>query len=299
MKILAIHYSQSGQLTQILENFLNPLESEHEIDFIKFDLKEKFPFPWTSNVFFDSMPESVLEIPREIEEIHYKHENYDLVILGYQPWFLSPSIPTVSLLKNDQFKNLIQNTKVITIIGSRNMWINGQESVKKYLKNAGASLIGNIPLFDRHNNYASAISILYWMLTGKKEKYLGIFPKPGVANEEINSMNEFGEILEESIKQDNNANLQTKFINTKRIIISNSLLFVELRGKKLFKIWANLISKKKKNRKILVTIYKYYLLIALFIVAPILLIILNLFIFPFLQSYFKKKKSYFYSTELK
>ncbi|MGB1018936.1 MAG: hypothetical protein ACPGVH_07685 [Chitinophagales bacterium] len=299
MKILVIHYSQSGQLTQILKNFINPLEKENEIDFVKYDLTNKFPFPWTSKVFFDSMPESVLEIPKEVENISYKYTKYDLIILGYQPWFLSPSIPTVSLLKNEQFKNLLKETKVVSIIGSRNMWINGQESVKKYLKEANAELIGNIPLFDRHNNYASAVSILYWMLTGKKEKFLGIFPKPGVAGNEIESMGEFGEILNSSILNNNLNTLQSKFLATGRIVISNSILFVELRGKKLFKIWANLIQNKVKNRKLWITIYKYYLLVALFIVAPIVLIILNIFIFPFAQTYFKKKKSYFCSTELK
>ena len=29
-----------------------------------------------------------------------KAVKYDLVILGYQPWFLSPSIPTTSLLED-------------------------------------------------------------------------------------------------------------------------------------------------------------------------------------------------------
>lgn len=300
-KILAINFSQSGQLTAIVDNFLKPLSINENIsiDRIVYDHKEKFPFPWTSDVFFNTMPESILEEPRDLEEIVYQEEKYDLVILGYQPWFLSPSIPTSSLLQNTEFKKRIKNTEVITLIGSRNMWINGQESVKKHLTEAKAKLIGNIPLIDHNNNSISAITILYWMLTGKKESFLGIFPKPGVLQSEIDDMSSYGDIFLKAKENNQLSGLQGKFRAKGNIDISNNLMFVELRGRKLFKIWANFIKSKKSSRKFWVSVYKYYLLVALFLVAPILLIILNVFIFPFTKDDFKKKKSYFCGVELK
>lgn len=300
-KVLAINYSQSGQLTEIVDNFLKPLKTKEDvsIDRIVFDTQDKFPFPWTSDVFFDTMPESLLEEPRALETISYKYENYDLVILGYQPWFLSPSIPTNSLLQDEEFKKRVNGTEVITLIGSRNMWINSQESVKKHLVNANAKLIANVPLIDHNNNSISAITILYWMLTGKKESFLGIFPKPGVLQEEIDDMKSYGDIFIQSLNNNKLNTLQEDFLAKGDIKISKNIMFVELRGRKLFKIWANLIKSKNKTRKLWVSIYKYYLLVALFLVAPILLIILNVFIFPFTKTDFEKKKSYFCGVELK
>lgn len=298
-KILAINYSQSGQLNEIVDNFLIPIknDSNFDIDRIVFDLEKPFPFPWTNDAFFDAMPESVKEIEQPLQKINYKHEKYDLVIFGYQPWFLSPSIPSSSILQNEEFKQRIENSEVITLVGARNMWLNSQESVKTYLKEANATLIGNVPLIDKTNNFISAITILYWMLSGKKEKFLGIFPKPGVSDEEIKEMSTFGNIFLKAQKTGELKHLQEKFLATNKIKISTSLMFVELRGKELFKIWAKLVLSKEKARKFWITLYKYYLLFAFFIVAPILLTILNIFVFPFTKSYFERKKSYFCSVE--
>jgi len=299
LKVLAINYSQSGQLNEIVDNFLFPIKEDtnFDIDRIVFDLEKPFPFPWTNDAFFDTMPESVNETAQSLEKINYKHENYDIVILGYQPWFLSPSVPTSSLLQSSDFKKRIKSSKVISLIGARNMWLNSQESIKKYLKQADATLIGNVPLVDKTHNFTSAITILYWMLTGKKEKFLGIFPKPGVAEDEIKDMTKFGDIFLTANKNKEINKLQEKFLATGKIKILTSVMFVELRGKELFKIWAKLIQSKPNSRKLIITLYKYYLLFAFFIVAPILLTILNIFVFPFTKSYFQKKKSYFCGLE--
>lgn len=69
-------------------------------------------------------------------------------------------------------------------------------------------------------------------------------------------------------------------------------MFIETRGAKLFIIWANHII-KKKNRRFWLRIFKYYLLIALFIVAPIVLMI-NMVIFkPFFIKAIRRKKKYY------
>ena len=55
------------------------------------------------------------------------------------------------------------------------MWINAQDRVKKALLESEAQLVGNVTLVDRNQNHVSAVTILYWMLTGKKDNFLGIF----------------------------------------------------------------------------------------------------------------------------
>lgn len=168
-KILAIYYTQTGQLGDIVNNFLLPFEGEgFEVEKVCINPVTKFTFPWSSDSFFDAMPESVLSKPTELQPFTIKETKYDLIVLGYQPWFLSPSIPTTSLFENDGFKKVLANTPVVTIIGARNMWINAHERVKDSLKNVGATLVGNIALVDKNTNLVSAVTILYWMLWGKK-----------------------------------------------------------------------------------------------------------------------------------
>jgi hypothetical protein len=294
-KILVVSYSQTGQLNEITENFINTLQNV-EIDKFVYSPVVPFPFPWTSEVFFDSMPESVDEIPVPLKDINYTYKQYDLVIFAYQPWFLSPSIPASSLLQNEEFLSRIKNTPVITLIGTRNMWLNSQESVKLRIINAGGRIIGNIPFIDRAQNQLSAITILHWMLTGKKTKKYNIFPKPGVSDEDILSAADYGKILNDAIQNNNLDGIQKKFLKVGRISIPTEILFIEGKAKRLFKIWTYLISKfgtTPIRRKWLVQAFKYYLIIALFVVAPVVVTFYQIFIAPFMFKAINKKKQIF------
>jgi hypothetical protein len=301
MKILAIYYTQSGQLAEIVKNFVSPIQ-DAEIDFVQFKPKKDFPFPWTDEVFYDTMPECVQETPVELEEISFKHEKYDLIVFGYQPWFLSPSIPATSLLKSEAFKRVVKDTPVITIIGSRNMWLNSQESVKKMLLDAGGKLVGNVPLIDKTTNLISAVTIVHWMLTGNKTRKYGFLPLPGVSDEDIKGVANIGSILNNSLKEDKLDEFQKEVVKAGAVNINPNILFIEERAKKIFVMWAALIKKKEQNngsRSFWVKFFKVYLLVALFGVSPILLTVYNILVRPFTGVSIKKKKEYFYSTELK
>ncbi|MEJ0102319.1 MAG: hypothetical protein WDO19_07120 [Bacteroidota bacterium] len=127
-KILAVYFTQSGQLGDIIDSFTGPLTASGAIvEKLQVQPVKKFPFPWSTPVFFAAMPESVLLVPAELEPFQLKESRYDLIILGFQPWFLSPSIPFSSLLQHPAFKQVLKGTPVITISGCRNMWINAQE----------------------------------------------------------------------------------------------------------------------------------------------------------------------------
>ena len=69
-------------------------------------------------------------------------------------------------------------------------------------------------------------------------------------------------------------------------------MFIESKAKKIFAIWANIIVKKKKRGPWLVA-FKYYLLIALFIAAPIILTVDAIFFKPFLSGRIKKQKQHY------
>ena len=299
-KILTVHFSQSGQLTEIVTNFTNGIKNAI-IDHVVISPKNPIPFPWSNAVFFDTMPDTVLENPIELNPIAYQQENYDLIIIGYQPWFLSPSLPITSLLKDEKFTSILKDTPVVTLIGSRNMWLNSQESVKKLIHSAGGKLIGNIPLIDKAPNLLSVISILHWMQTGKKTKKWGIFPKPGVSDEDIEGVKNFGELLNNHLESNTLNEYQGNVIRNNGVIIPTPILFIEGKAKRIFLIWANLIQKKTNNggnRKFWVNFFKYYLLIALFVVSPILLTIYYCLILPFTLKKVEQKKKYFKSVDL-
>ncbi len=235
------------------------------------------------------MPSCVLGIPEPLEPLNLKESKYDLVIIGYQPWFLSPSIPSNSLLQSEDFKALIKDTPVITISAGRNMWINSYVRVRNMIKEAGAKLVGNVALLDKHPNPVSFVTIFYWMLTGKKDRYLNIFPKPGVSEQDIAATAAYGETVARHLATGSWDTLQDELIEQKAVEISYKLMFIEARAKPIFKVWATFIA-KRKNRTPWLAAFKYYLFIALFLGAPVLLTLDAIFLKPFSSKRIKRSK---------
>lgn len=293
-KVLVVYFSQTGQTEQILDQFTKQIIADgNEVEFLNINPVQKYPFPWTIPSFFNVMPECVNVIAEPLEPWQTKYNKYDLVVLGWQPWFLSPSRPINSLLQQEEFKALIKDTPVITIAGCRNMWINGQEKNKKLLQAAGARLVGNVALVDKHQNHISFITIFYWMGTGKKNRMWGIFPKPGVAQADIDQTALYGQTVTQYLANNDLNNLQQALVQQKAVEVQYSLMFIERKAGKIFQIWANLINKHPQKRKQLLIAYKYYLAIALLVAAPIILLFDFIFFRPFLQKRIKKQLAYY------
>lgn len=292
-KVLAIYYSQSGQMEEIIGSFLASFAGlDVCVEKVRIRPVTDYPFPWTGERFYSVMPDCVLGVPQELTPFTLKESAYDLVILGYQAWFLHPSIPCISLFQHPEFKGIIKDTPVITITGARNMWLNAFDGVKKSLSENGARLVGNIALVDKHPNVVSFVTIFHWLLKGKKDRYLHIFPTPGVAEADIAHAKVFGTIVLPYLNTGKWEGMQEELVRHKAVELKYPLLLLESKAVPTYTVWANFIL-KKKNRTAWLTVFKYYLLVALFIGAPILLIIDAIFIKPFSTNRIRTKKQYY------
>ncbi|MDR0680837.1 MAG: hypothetical protein LBG15_03140 [Dysgonamonadaceae bacterium] len=61
-KLFVAYYSQTGQLKEIISNFITPWKKDFIIDSVEI-ICDKFGFPVTYKQFFDVFPETVLKIP--------------------------------------------------------------------------------------------------------------------------------------------------------------------------------------------------------------------------------------------
>lgn len=296
-KVLAIYYTQSGQLGEIVDHFTAPLtEAGVSVEKVSINLSKNYTFPWTADRFFSVMPDCVLDVSSELAPFELKETSYDLIILGYQAWFLSPSIPITSLLHHPGLKALLKNTPVITITGARNMWLNAFVRVKKLIHAAGAKLVGNIALVDTHPNPVSFVTIFHWMLHGKKDRYLNIFPPPGVSDADIRHTGIFGERVLLHLNSNEWDGLQNELVIDGAVKLKYNLMIIESVAGKIFAFWAKIIV-KRKNKTIWLKVFKYYLLIAFFIGAPIIITIDTIFIKPFTPGRIKAKKQYYLNLD--
>lgn len=281
--ILVVYFSQTGQAKQAIDATLLPFkESEnYQIDYLLVKPKKTFPFPWKYTEFFDLFPECVHAIPCELEPLQVDvNINYDLIVIGYQPWFLSICVPINSFLKSPEAKILLANKPVITIINCRNMWLGAQEKMKAELLKLKANLVGNITFADKSANLVSLVTVLAFVLKGKKQNFMGIFPKYGVSDKDLSNAPQFGKIIKNGVEKKQLQTIQSELYANGAVDIRGNLLIMEDRAKLLFPIYANYISKKgtwgSAERKTRVRIFGIVLPIVILIASPIITIISRL-----------------------
>jgi len=300
--ILVIYYSQTGQLLDILKSITSEMaDGEVRITYCPIVPEKPYPFPWKQEEFYGAFPETFLQIPSPNTPISQEilSKKYDLIILGYTVWYLTPSIPINSFLKSEEGKKLLSNTPVITVSASRNMWIMAQEKIKTLLEENRANLVGNIALVDRNLNHISVITIVHWLMGGKKTRMFGIFPKPGVSDKDIINSSRFGLPIKEAVVLNDYTLLQKNLLEMGGVKVDPSLIATDIRGNMVFTKWANLLIKKKgEERKKWLVFFKYYLITAIWVIAPLVFIVFLLTYFP-RYGKIKREKEYYSSVSLK
>ena len=109
-KVLIVSWSQTGQLSNVVKAVAEPLLTAPGIEVVFEALRPVTPykFPWSFLHFFNAFPETVYEEPQPIQPLQVSaDESFDLIILAYQVWFLSPSQPMMAFLQTAEALSLI------------------------------------------------------------------------------------------------------------------------------------------------------------------------------------------------
>ena len=285
--VLVLYYSQSGQLQSVMDQIVAPLLQCDAVqcDYRKIEPETPYPYPWPFYKFFNVFPEAVYLDGCPVKQLKLK-KDYDLIILGYTSWFLSPSIPVTGFLKSELAKRLFENKPVITVIACRDMWLIAQEKMKGLLEDLGARLIDNVVLTDQGKSLYTFVTTPRWMLTGKKDAFW-FFPPAGVYEKEIESTSRFGDRLCKALQHDEERGTLPLLSNMGAVTVNGKLIATEHIAHRSFLIWSKLIKKAgapdSKGRNVVITLYAIFLLTLILTVVP-----LNMLI-RWLLSPFRKK----------
>jgi hypothetical protein len=297
-RVLVVHFSQTGQLARIARRIASPLAGSDEIELVEEVLRPRtpYPFPWPLLRFFDAMPEAVLLDPPALEPLAVRpDEEFDLVVLGYQVWFLSPSGPVTAFLKSESGKRLLRGRPVVTVIACRNMWLNAQETVKKLIQEAGGALRDNVVFTDRASTLATLITTPRWLLTGKRSGFLGL-PPAGIAEEDIAGAERFGHALVRALRDGREKGRGPMLGGLGAARVDPRLIFSERAGKRAFGAWSRIIrlggSPGSLLRLPLVVLFCLYLVAMIVAVVPASLLLQRL-LRPLLARRLESQKTYF------
>lgn len=297
-KILVIHYSQTGQLSDVVQSLLAPLRQAENIQVCEEVLKpiQAYPFPWSLFTFLDAFPESVRLDPAPIEPLTVDaDEPFDLVVLAYQVWYLSPSPPITAFLTSAAGRRLLAGKPVVTVVACRNMWLMAQETVKRLLHEAGAHLCDNIAFVDRANVLATLITTPRWLLTGRRDKFFGL-PRAGIAEEDIAGAARFGHALAEALANDKEKDRAPLLTGLCAAEVDTAMIMSERAGHRAFRVWSGIIRSFGKpgqwQRRPALALFVVYLIVMIATVVP-LSMILRRVLAPLLRKRLDAMKAYY------
>lgn len=296
-QVLVVHYSQTGQLGRLVQSVCAPLlaRDDVQLDFLAVQPATPYPFPWPFLTFFSIFPETVLMRPEPLQPLQVDPgKRYDLVILAYQVWFLSPSRPITSFLATPEAARLLKDAPVVTLIGCRNMWLMAQEKLKARLDALGARLLDNIVLTDACGSAASFLATPLWMFTGRQQPFAWL-PKAGISEAEIAGARRFGVAIGERLAQGGPME-QPMLRGLGAVRIDEKLIASERVGTRSFKAWGTLLAalgpQHSLRRRAGLIVYIVFLLSLILTVVPVSALLKKL-LSPLTRARIQREKAYF------
>jgi hypothetical protein len=275
-------YSQTGQLSRITEQMLGPLRDDPRIALHIETLRPltPFPFPWSLRRFFDTFPESALLKPAPIAPLTLSgDEQFDLVILPWQVWFLAPSQPVVAFLQNPVAQRVLRGKPVVSVIACRNMWLMAHEKMKGLIDAAGARLLDNVVFTDRAPTLATLLTTPLWLLTGRRD-VLRSLPPAGVSEADIAAASRFGPALRDALHVGQERGTAPLLSGLAAAEVNPQLLTSEKAGTRSFFLWGKLLHAAgpagSPQRVPLLVLYVLFLVALIITVVPVSLLLQRL-----------------------
>ncbi|MDR2881911.1 MAG: dialkylresorcinol condensing enzyme [Azoarcus sp.] len=279
--VLIVSYSQSGQLADIVVALARPLETEeirihHEV----LRPEPAFPFPWPFFAFLDAFPESVRLDPRPNGPLAIPDDaEFDLVILAWTVWYLSPSQPMTAFLQSTEASRLLAGKPVISLVACRNMWFSAFDTLKKLVAEAGGRLVDHVALTDESPSLLTFITTPRWMLTGRRDRFLGM-PPAGINARQTAEVARFGMALTEALARDEERNGQPMLKGLRAVKVTPHLAMSERTARRAFQVWSGfvrLFGRAGQRRRIpALILFCIYLITIILTIVPLHLVLQRL-----------------------
>ncbi|HYP85093.1 dialkylrecorsinol condensing enzyme [Variovorax sp.] len=278
-RVLVIDYSQTGQLRRVTERILEPLRADPAISVHVEQLRPQpdYPCPWPFLRFFDAFPESAHGVPPALAPLSLTgEEEFDLVILPWQVWFLAPSLPITGFLKHPVAQRLLRGKPVVAVVACRNMWMLAFEKLQAMLHASGARLLDHVVLTDPGPTLATFVTTPVWLLSGRKKGFWGM-PDAGLSEAQIAGTRRFGLALRDALAHDREQGSAPLLAGLGAARADARLYVSEKAGTRSFFLWGKLLRAVGPPgaalRKPLLALYFLFLLTLIVTFVPLSLML--------------------------
>jgi hypothetical protein len=159
--------------------------------------------------------------------------------------------------------------------------------MKLLIAEAGGLLIDNIVITDQGAPWAGFVTTPRWMFTGRRDRFLGVFPPAGVADDVIEGLARFGAVLNDRRHELDRSGAASLLRGLGAVQVERRYVVPELIGRFSFPLWARAIAAVGPDgsfaRRLLTLLFVFYLAGAILVLVP-LGILLSLLLYPIIRS---------------
>lgn len=274
LTVAVFYYTQTGQALAIARSLCAPLEAAGcRVVTREIRPVTAYPFPWSSEAFFQVFPESRLGIACAIEPVDLSGAvaEADLVLVVGQSWYLSLSTPLHAFFQSPEVRAYLHGRPVVFVNGCRNMWVMTQSETRRYLREIGARYVGFIELHDKAPNLVSVLTIIRWLFYGRKEA-TRLLPAAGVSQRDVADADRFGLVILRTLYDGQWEQLQERLMREGAVTFIPHLYFIERNGYRMWGRWAHFVRHRggagDPRRQGRLRLFKAYLFFVLYAVSP-------------------------------
>jgi hypothetical protein len=297
--VLALYYSQTGQLKAIIDAILAPLRDARGVRVVCEEIRPvvPYPFPWPTAQFLEVFPDSYDMVPPAVEPLQADPAaEYDLVLIGYPVWYLAPALPVTGFLSTPAASRILRNRPVITVADSHGVWAMGQERMRQTLARLGADLLDHVSLSPECYDAATFLTTPRWMLTGRKDRMWGLFAPPTLPIERIRAAERFGRAIRAALEAGPIVPGKPLLAGLGAVRVDATVTGGIRITSRVFAFWARIVTRAggpgSRGRKNALKCFGIYLVLAVSLLLP-LSRLLCLLLYPFTWRIARRDRAYF------
>lgn len=168
-QVLVISYSFTGQTGRIVEEVSRSLEKGgHTVSRAPLRLVHSYPFPAPPSMLLQLLQQS-LRGQWPVEPLEPLDADlslpYDLVIIGYQPWYMTPSVPVHSFLKSDAAR-VLRGKPVVGLVSCRAEFRRACGLFQKGVEAVGGQVVEQRVWVDQDARPTNLLSLVHMLKNG-------------------------------------------------------------------------------------------------------------------------------------
>jgi len=177
-----------------------------------------------------------------------------------------------AFLQSAEGKRLLAGKPVVSLVACRNMWFSAFDTLKTLVAEAGGRLVDHVALTDESPSLLTFITTPRWMLTGRRDRFLGL-PPAGINARQTAGVARFGRALAGALARDEEKCGQPMLSGLRAVKVVPHLIMSERSGKRIFRLWSKFIRlfghAGQRRRIPALMLFVIYLIVIILTVVPL------------------------------